>query len=484
MINSILQFKEKGVKKLEKIFTNFYENPTNFAEMINGVNGCVLELACSMIEEQLTEMDEMIRNSSARKENWQIVKRDNATLLTVLGTVKYSKTLFINKKTGERTYLLDRIMGIDKHTRITEDAEAKILEEAVESSYRKGGENACLTKEKVSKSTVKNKIHTLEFPKTEPLKNKKRVPYLYIDADEDHVALQFFEKKGDIKSKYYNKIMPKMIYIYEGVDISGKRHSLINPKYFGGLYEGSKGVEELWKEVWDYIEASYDTENIKKIYINGDGANWIKSGAKYIAGSHFVLDSFHLSKYITGSTIHLGDMAEACRNEIYSAINSKNKGKVKEIFDNIIYITEKESKRKSVIAAKDYIIKNWTGIMEQAENPNVNLQCSAEGHISHIFADRMSSRPLGWSKIGVDKMSRLRIYSFNGGNMLELVRYQKKALKKVVGADERIYSAKDILKWERKRKSDLGSLAGTKIYSIPYENIKKKVAIKNQIWGL
>ena len=34
--------------------------------------------------------------------------------------------------------------------------------------------------------------------------------------------------------------------------------------------------------------------------------------------------------------------------------------------------------------------------------------CSAEGHVSHIYADRMSSRPMGWSETGSDRMCRSR----------------------------------------------------------------------------
>ena len=52
--------------------------------------------------------------------------------------MKYQKTLFKNKETGACEYLLDRIMGLESHVRMTEDAEAKMLEEAVDSSYRKG----------------------------------------------------------------------------------------------------------------------------------------------------------------------------------------------------------------------------------------------------------------------------------------------------------------------------------------------------------
>lgn len=31
-----------------------------------------------------------------------------------------------------------------------------------------------------------------------------------------------------------------------------------------------------------------------------------------------------------------------------------------------------------------------------------------KGHISHIYSDRMSSRPMGWSTTNVNNMSKLR----------------------------------------------------------------------------
>lgn len=46
------------------------------------------------------------------------------------------------------------------------------------------------------KTDSQNKIHALEFPKnTEKPENKKEIEYLYIEADEDHVSLQFRDKK-------------------------------------------------------------------------------------------------------------------------------------------------------------------------------------------------------------------------------------------------------------------------------------------------
>ena len=54
--------------------------------------------------------------------------------------------------------------GIEKNERITEDATAEILKEAVQISYRRGGEEYSL-KGTVSKQTVKAKLHGLKFPK-------------------------------------------------------------------------------------------------------------------------------------------------------------------------------------------------------------------------------------------------------------------------------------------------------------------------------
>ncbi len=40
--------------------------------------------------------------------------------------------------------------------------------------------------------------------------------------------------------------------------------------------------------------------------------------------------------------------------------------------------------------------------------PGQNWGVSAEGHVSHILSARLSSRPMGWSKTGVDQMARMR----------------------------------------------------------------------------
>ncbi len=191
-----------------------------------------------------------------------------------------------------------------------------------------------------------------------------------------------------------------------------------------------------------------------------------------------------MHKYIIAATSHLKDSAPDVRSELWRAINGKRKKDAENVFERILTITESEGKRKTVEASRQYILGNWAAIMNGVKNRKDNIHCSAEGHVSHIYSDRMSSRPLGWSVVGADRMARLRVYKKNGGDMLELVRYQKKQLKKAAGAEEVIFSASEILGMERAHRKRLGNLANIPVYTIPYPQIKKIAALKNQIWGL
>ena len=73
---------------------------------------------------------------------------------------------------------------------------------------------------------------------------------------------------------------------------------------------------------------------------------------------------------------------------------------------------------------------------------------STEVHVRHVLASRMSSRPMGWSKKGVENMSQLRACWWNKEDMLALVRYKKKPLEKASGAEE-FLTITEIERWER-----------------------------------
>ena len=486
MIKSIQQFLQNGVKSLEEVFSEYSNDTSKLAEMIYGVTKEMHSLGRNLIKEEWENYDEMLRQHREYRKGWSIVKRDEVTRKTSLGSITYKRTLFIHKETKRRSYLVDEFLGFESREYITEDAKARICEEAVESCYRKGGINACIDDELVSKESVMNIVHSLNFPEiVSTEKEKRKASRIYIDADEDHVSLQYLEKKGDIKKPRINTVMPYIEYVYDGIDTEEDgRPKLVNIKYLGGVYDGPDGVKQLWDEVYKYIESAYDVDSIDHIYINGDGAPWIKAGAKYIGKAKFVLDKYHMYEYIVSATSHLEDSRDDAIAEIYRAIHKKRKWMAEGVFDKIIAVTDKETKRSAVERAKNYILTNWAGIMLSMTEKDENIRCSAEGHVSHVYSDRMSSRPLGWNRLGADKMARLRIYWKNSGNMLDLIRYQEQELPVAAGAEEVIYTSTDMLRMERKNKERLGAMADMPIYSIPYPQIKKIAALKDHIWGL
>ena len=489
MYNSIKYFEEECINRFEKLEDSFMREPQKFAEYVHGLTKELHNLGLRMIQESLEEMNTMLRNSQKRLQHWIVESHDTKQLITTLGTVTFEKTLFTNRETGQSEYLLDRIVNLEKHERISEDALARMLKEAVQTSYRRGGEETSLTTN-VQKQTVKNKIHALEFPKnTDKPEQKKEVEYLYIEADEDHASLQFREKKGDLEEnenhQKNNCLITKLVYVHEGIEKEApksKRHKLVNPYYFCGTSYGEENTV-FWDEVYEYINNHYDLDKVKKIYLNADGGAWIKSGMKRIAGITYVLDEFHLEKYLTKLTSHMKDSREDASDELRSAIRSKTKKDFEEIVERLEGCLENETGMRRISDAREYILSNWSAAKLRLRHQNGVRGSSTEGHVSHVLSSRMSSRPMGWSKTGATKMAKLRAYELNGGDMLELVRYQKRDLKKAAGEEYDVLSSTQMIQSEKNRHGELGKYVESISHSISIQN-KKVVYFNSHIWGL
>jgi hypothetical protein len=420
MYNSIQHFNEFGLKKIEKVISTFVAEKKDLADLILGLQESLYELGRSIVTEVLEDMDGYIRDSAERKQRYEIVRKDPSTLLTSFGTVTYSRTYFKPKAGGQRKYLVDELAGINPHDRVSADVVINAIEEAVQSSYRKAGTKVAYDSD-LSKQAVMKKVHEIEVVDA-PLPNteKKSARVLYIEADEDHVALQ---KRGRDGQRKAGISMPKLVYLHEGIDAdksTAKRHVLKNVRYFGGDIRS----EDLWLKVAQYIDEQYIEESIETIYISGDGASWIRQGLHWIPKSRFVLDNHHMNKYIRLATAHLPD--DRWYYALQDAIGWPDKKMTAAGFDRVLKLTENSTKREAVREAKRYILNNWDGIKIKEEKADEIVGCSAEGHVSHVFSERLSSRPKGWSKAGADQVAQLRIYKQNGGKIYDLVMGQKK----------------------------------------------------------
>ena len=133
--------------------------------------------------------------------------------------------------------------------------------------------------------------------------------------------------------------------------------------------------------------------------------------------------------------------------------------------------------------AREYITSNWMAAKLRLCHKEGVKGCSAEGHVSHVLASRMSSRPMGWSIKGASKMAQMRAYYLNGGDMLELIRYQKRELPKAAGAENDILTSLDVIRSEKNRHGQLGKYMETITHKVTVDT-KKKAYFMSHIWEI
>jgi hypothetical protein len=358
-------------------------------------------LGCEILGTVLEALEEKTFGSEDRKRDWTVVRKgDPKQILTPFGPLLFKRRYYRNRLSGKHAYLVDQKVGITPHMHVGVNLKASLTETSGENSYEVTTQQISRYNPelKISKQTVGNCVKEFRVRADLGPKKKKSVGELFIEADEDHIKIR--GRKG---------AQARLIYVHEGVSMHPRRH-LKNARYFTTV---KKTPEAFWLEVCDYIATHYDLSSISSIYLSGDGAKWIQVGREYIPGAIFVLDKFHLSKYILRATAH----APALKASIYQAIYRLDKPAVLARFNEALALADNPARKKRIQDTIRYIKNNWDGIESQVKYPHVS--CSAEGHVSHVLSARLSSRPMAWSLKGASNMASIRAVKANGERVRE-----------------------------------------------------------------
>jgi uncharacterized protein YuzE len=428
-MNNIIQLIAEKVKsEIEKSVIKVLEGEGNLDDIVDSVGKMVNDIGITTILAIINELNNIIKKSPERSGKYHVHKgKVKRTLITRFGELEFQRAYYKNINENNYVYILDELLGIEKYERVEGNLKGDILDKSTDVSYKKAAELSTpvsITRETVKKIIRENGvIDNLELE----VKEKRKVNTIYIEADEDHVPLQ----NGK------NKEM-KLIYVYdEKTKVNKGRTKLENVRYF----TGEMNPEDLWTEVATYLDEAYDLDLVEDIFIAGDGASWIKSGLEIINGSKYVLDHYHLSKYVKTITAHLDSLDNPIYIDkpLWDYMKAGNRKGTMEIINFAIEETPIKSKKESMKRAKRYISNNWEGIKNLFGDEK--YRCSAEGHISHILSDRLSSRPMGWSIIGADEMARMRVYKANGGSIKEYyrkLRSERKHEERILELDKKL----------------------------------------------
>ena len=381
-------FSENKIFNDEEMYS-FFHLMEDFSTLINGVAIMMLEFFLSKLDDQLYEAVKQEKRYHVQE------KSRERTITTQWGEVKIARRYYKDKVTGEYVYLLDALLELPSHKRIEPYCASEIIRHATSVSYAKAAEASTPTK--LSRQSVKNLVHNLPTPPTtlQTEIEAKSVETVYIEVDEDHVSLQTGKN-----------INMKLATVYtDKVDVGSNRMELVEKHSFTGL----ETPEEFWMQIDSYLAEAY--VGTPKVYIIGDGASWIKRALDVLPNSEFILDRFHLFKYMTKIC------GKRSRKEVFASLETNDKARFEAYVEQMKEIYP--HRMKQIVAGATYIENQWDYARASLLRPDI--RSSTEAHVSHILSARLSSRPLGWSKKGAETIAKLRVLADNNESIQEFV---------------------------------------------------------------
>lgn len=398
---------------------NSIENVNNYINLIKSFDEVVNKSIILAIQSYIENLDYEYTNSYERKQKYDIKDYCERTILTIFGEITIKRHFFKSKLDNKSFCYVDRKLGLKKYQYFDPYIQALVIEKASQDSISKAcrdineliGNRVTLNKKTkyLSRQSARNII--LNSILSEEIDKELDTPEeLYIIADEKWISTQ--RKKDGSKHKkkdHDKKVMTKSIVIFDGYKKDGKRRYLKNKKVF------ASPTKNIIDESLDYINNVYDTDKIKRVFVMGDGAKWIKVLPSYYKFNKnieviFCLDKFHLKQ-----ALHHLAMSQSYETYLLKFILENNK----ESFDILVnFIKNNNPKREDIINKKyDYIISNWKVIQNLYK---YKMSCPMESQISHNIASLTSSRPKGYSHKMLDKILDLRLKNINKQNIKKL----------------------------------------------------------------
>lgn len=413
-----------------------------FPRVIEGISNVGEDITKNLLLRFIRKLDESFRYSKDRLNTYYVKDYRSRTIITMIGEITYSRTIYKDKYTNKNYCYVDEKLGIDKYIRYTNDVGACVTDlnsrsnsmikvgEIIGSSIYSRFTLKDTRKYAIPRQTVYNLLHRAKEVRV-LAKNKVKIDDIYILMDEKYIGCQDKDSKD---------IMVKSAMVIEGLDKTNKRHKYINPYYLSMI------GDNLNSSLEDYIFSKYDIDYLKTVHFLSDGGNWIKGISKDLLidrnKKKRYLDKFHTFKAIWNIYPE---------KEVYnSLIKSLYKDSKDDLLKLLDSYKETNPNRKDIIEESiKYISNNYLEIKNMLNLKNMN--CAMEQAISHHIASIFSSVPKAYS---IDNMNLYLSFRDNYRNKENVKELYLKSL-----------TCKEDICYINKPKLDLSSLPSSKISS-------------------
>ncbi len=378
---------------------------TLLADLENIIYQKAIEWAKETYGDILKYLDDEIKEKRSR--NYAIVRTGEAWHVTKFGAVRIKRRYYRNKD-GTYHFLLDELMGMDKHRHTTQYVKKLALDMAGVMPYRRSSEiidkttpislshqsihrivarvaDECLIKQDAALNRFKN---TGELPDCENNVNDRIV----IEADGVMLSLQRENKR---------KVEAKLGIAYEGWKKVGKnRYKTDNKSVHGDIVSS----DTFWSAMTLKLSRKYEFSCVNHMILGGDGAGWIREGAEYFGGC-YQLCRFHLNRALTRTLGYDSEVLKSIRN----SLTGEDTAAIFSLLDNAAN-SAKGDKRTDIKKLSNYLSSNLSGLKIYPKVDNEWRGTGAiEGNIDKFIARRMKNQGMSWSVQGIRRMLWLRI---------------------------------------------------------------------------
>ena len=421
------------------------DEKVNFNSLEENTYKKVMKLGRELIIDNLRMLDNLIKQYRD-KEIFKVKDFQRTTIKTKLGEIEFSRRRYEMEINGIKKciYLLDELLEINCIGQYSQSVVEMIIREITKKSYRETAKTVSEdTESQITYTAVRKvvlelgeKIKNLEEEKIKlyeegKIEGTREAEYIFCEHDGIYIKKQKAKKekkkkkhkekkfKKNRSKKKKNGIELKIAVIHEGKEARYENDFKLKNKIIVGTVGKAKELKRIEDTA---IGTTYKEYAIKKIIINGDGADWtgsIVEGAKEI----FQLDMAHIQKKMymaVSDKEYLKKMQEIVYTE-----------KVKEIFSLIYnYKVELEADKKieelkKVKELEKYLKNNINGIqryqyklgykekdIERNEEKLPRLG-TEESQMYCVCRDRMKKNRTSWSIEGAEALLKVIMYKMN-----------------------------------------------------------------------
>lgn len=347
--NAFSSFSQIIIDNIVSCLTNTNDK-NKYISVISEIQEQSKLLIVKIIADIFESFDEQYKYSSNRKLYYNINKSNvSRTITTLFGEVTFKRTYYQSKIDNSLHFVLDealnlpkndrydpiiKAMAINTYSKTNMSLSGQIIGEQLTDISNLGDNDAIRI---IPRQSIFNWIKDWNNPKIKF--NERATPkIIYVMGDEKYIGCQNQE----------NDIMIKSFVVFEGVEqVSKGRRRLVNRTIINII------SKQPWIEFSDILFEMYDSTKIEKIYLLGDGANWIKEGIKELKMEPTMEIKHLLCEFHYKQAIHHITTDKLEREILLLSVNTS----IKKDFSNLVNeIIRNNPNRKETIEKREIIL--------------------------------------------------------------------------------------------------------------------------------